>query len=50
MKKSAVVCANGKAEQLIVKEAVNRGFDAIAMVDESESSDHIQQRISVIKE
>ena len=25
--KIAVVCANGKAGQLIVKEAVNRGFD-----------------------
>lgn len=28
----AVVCANGKAGQLIVKEAVNRGFDVTAVV------------------
>ena len=32
MKKIAVVCANGKAGQLIVKEAVNRGFDVTAFV------------------
>ena len=32
MKKIAVVCANGKAGQLIVKEAVNRGFDVTAVV------------------
>ncbi|PWJ11954.1 NAD(P)-dependent oxidoreductase [Ruminococcus flavefaciens] len=30
--KIAVVCANGKAGQLIVKEAVNRGFDVTAFV------------------
>ena len=30
--KIAVVCANGKAGQLIVKEAVNRGFDITAVV------------------
>ncbi|MBP3761313.1 MAG: NAD(P)-dependent oxidoreductase [Ruminococcus sp.] len=30
--KIAVVCANGKAGQLIVKEAVNRGFDVTAIV------------------
>ena len=30
--KIAVVCANGKAGQLIVKEAVNRGFDVTAVV------------------
>lgn len=32
MKKIAVVCANGKAGQLIVKEAVDRGFDVTAVV------------------
>lgn len=32
MKNIAVVCANGKAGQLIVKEAVNRGFDVTAVV------------------
>ncbi|MBQ1389378.1 MAG: NAD(P)-dependent oxidoreductase [Clostridia bacterium] len=32
MKKIAVVCANGKAGQLIVKEAVSRGFDVTAVV------------------
>ena len=30
--KIAVVCANGKAGQLIVKEAVNREFDVTAVV------------------
>lgn len=30
--KIAVVCANGKAGQLITKEAVNRGFDVTAFV------------------
>ncbi len=30
--KIAVVCANGKAGQLIVKEAVNRGLDVTAVV------------------
>ena len=30
--KIAVVCANGKAGQLIVKEAVNRGFDVTAVI------------------
>lgn len=30
--KIAVVCASGKAGQLIVKEAVNRGFDVTAVV------------------
>ena len=30
--KIAVVCANGKAGQLIVKEAVSRGFDVTAVV------------------
>ena len=32
MKKIEVVCANGKAGQLIVKEAVSRGFDVTAVV------------------
>ncbi|MBR1824156.1 MAG: NAD(P)-dependent oxidoreductase [Ruminococcus sp.] len=32
MKKIAVVCANGKAGQLIVKEALDRGFDVTAVV------------------
>ena len=32
MKKIAVVCANCKAGQLIVKEAVSRGFDVTAVV------------------
>lgn len=30
--KIAVICANGKAGQLITKEAVNRGFDVTAIV------------------
>ncbi len=30
--KIAVVCANGKAGQLIVKEALSRGFDVTAIV------------------
>ena len=30
--KIAVICANGKAGQLIVKEAVNRGFDVTTVV------------------
>ncbi|MGN1116111.1 MAG: NAD(P)H-binding protein, partial [Candidatus Ornithomonoglobus sp.] len=30
--KIAVVCANGKAGQLIVKEAVSRGLDVTAVV------------------
>ena len=30
--KIAVICANGMAGQLIVKEAVNRGFDVTAVV------------------
>ena len=30
--KIAVICANGKAGQLIVKEAVNRKFDVTAVV------------------
>ena len=37
--KIAVICANGKAGQLIVKEAVNRGFDVTAVVkDENKST------------
>lgn len=54
--KLAVVCANGKAGHLIVKEAKNRGLDVTAVVrgenktvDEIESGDHIQQRISVVR-
>ena len=30
--KIAVVCANGKAERLIVEEAVRRGLDVTAVV------------------
>ena len=30
--KIAVVCANGKAGHLIVKEAVKRGFDVTAVI------------------
>lgn len=36
--KIAVVCANGKAGQLITKEAVNRGFDVTAIVKDSNRS------------
>ena len=37
--KIAVICANGKAGQLITKEAVNRGFDVTAVVkDENKSA------------
>ena len=37
--KIAVVCANGKAGQLIVREAVNRGFDVTAFVRGENKSD-----------
>lgn len=33
--KIAVVCANGKAGKLIVKEAVDRGLDVTAVVREN---------------
>ena len=36
--KIAVVCANGKAGKLIVKEAVDRGFDVTAIVREDNQS------------
>ena len=36
--KIAVVCANGKAGKLIVKEAVNRGLDVTAVVREENQS------------
>lgn len=36
--KIAVICANGKAGQLITKEAVNRGFDVTAIVKGSNRS------------
>ncbi|MBQ6181664.1 MAG: NAD(P)-dependent oxidoreductase [Ruminococcus sp.] len=36
--KIAVVCANGKAGQLIVKEAVNRGFDVTAFAKSENKS------------
>ena len=45
--KIAVVCANGKAGQLIVKEAVNRGFDVTAFVKSENKS--VAQK-SVIKD
>lgn len=37
-KKIAVVCANGRAGQLIVKEAVERGFDVTAFVKNENKS------------
>ena len=37
--KIAVVCANGKAGQLITKEAINRGFDVTAIVRGENKSD-----------
>lgn len=37
--KLAVICANGKAGRLIVKEAVNRGLDVTAVVRENNQSD-----------
>ena len=36
--KIAVVCANGKAGKLIVKEAVDRGLDVTAVVREENQS------------
>ena len=45
--KIAVVAANGKEGQLVVKEAVNRGHDVTAVVDEAESAKHVGKRISV---
>lgn len=36
--KIAVICANGKAGQLITKEAVNRGFDVTAIVRKENKS------------
>lgn len=37
--KAAVVCANGKAGKLIVKEAVSRGLDVTAVVREKNKTD-----------
>ncbi len=37
--KIAVICANGKAGRLIVKEAVSRGIDVTAVVRESNQTD-----------
>ena len=37
--KIAVVCANGKAGKLIVKEAVSRGMDVTAVVRDENKSD-----------
>ena len=36
--KIAVVCANGKAGKIIVKEAVNRGQDVTAVVREDNTT------------
>lgn len=36
--KIAVICANGKAGKLIVKEAVNRGLDVTAVVREDNAT------------
>lgn len=44
--KLAVVCANGRAGSLVLKEAVERGLDVTAMNDETVSGNHIQGRIS----
>ena len=41
--KLAVICANGKAGRLIVKEAVNRGLDVTAVVRENNQSDAQQE-------
>ena len=37
--KIAVVCANGKAGKLIVKEALSRGADVTAIVRESNQTE-----------
>ena len=44
--KIAVVCANGKAGKLIVKEAVNRGLDVTAVVREANQTEaaHVIQK------
>lgn len=42
--KIAVICANGKAGRLIVREAMDRGMDVTAVV----RGEHIRQRISVV--
>lgn len=44
--KIAVVCANGKAGKLIVKEAVSRGLDVTAVVREENqtSAQHVLQK------
>lgn len=46
MKKIAVVCANGKAGRLIVKEAVERGMDVTAVVrkENQTKAQHVQQK------
>ena len=48
--KVAVVAANGKAGRLISQEAVNRGMDVTAIVDEIENAAHVRERISVLGE
>lgn len=45
--KLAVVCANGKAGQLIVKEAMNRGLDVTAIVRGENRS---EARVAVVKD
>ena len=46
MKKIAVVCANGKAGKLIVKEAVERGMDVTAVVrkENQTKAQHVLQK------
>lgn len=46
MKKIAVVCANGKAGRLIVKEAVERGMDVTAVVrkENQTKAQHVLQK------
>ena len=48
MMKIAVVCANGKAGKLIVKEALNRGMDVTAVVrgeNKTEATQVMQKEI-----
>lgn len=48
--KIAVVCANGKAGKLIVKEAVDRGLDVTAIVrgENHTAAKHVLKRICLI--
>lgn len=41
----AVVAANGRVGTLVVKEAVERGFGGVDLI---ESGEHVRERVSVV--